>query len=82
MLAIAWGFLIYSLFIVSMNVLTTLSEEEKGVYAKLVKEESISGMRDKADKVIGAFLVFNLRSKKRDRRVERYQKNKAFITEE
>jgi hypothetical protein len=28
MLAIAWGFLIYSLFIVSMNVLTTLTSEE------------------------------------------------------
>ena len=29
MLAIAWGVLIYSFFIVSMNVLTTLTESER-----------------------------------------------------
>jgi hypothetical protein len=31
-LAIIWGVLIYSFFIVSMNVLTTLSENEREVY--------------------------------------------------
>ncbi len=30
--AIIWGTLIYSFFIVSMNVLTTLTEDEREVY--------------------------------------------------
>ena len=35
MLAIAWGFLIYSLFIISMNVLTTLTPDEQEVFDRL-----------------------------------------------
>ena len=38
-LAIIWGTLIYSFFIVSMNVLTTLTEDEKEVYDQIVRNE-------------------------------------------
>jgi hypothetical protein len=61
MLAIAWGFLIYSLFIVSMNVLTTLSEEEKVVYEQLVQTEQKIKSMPTAGKLIATFLIFQYR---------------------
>jgi len=38
-LAIIWGVLIYSFFIVSMTVLTTLSENEREVYDQIIRNE-------------------------------------------
>jgi len=39
MLAIAWGVLIYSFFIVSMNVLTSLTESERELYESIKRKE-------------------------------------------
>ncbi|TNV82288.1 hypothetical protein FGO68_gene2421 [Halteria grandinella] len=76
MLAIAWGFLIYSLFIVSMNVLTTLTQEEKVVYDTIVHQEKVDGLKQSAGTTIAKFLVFAHRHRKRLNK-EEWLKKKA-----
>ena len=59
MLAVAWGSVIYSLFIVSMHVLTTLTPEEQDVYtAVITKEDTLSLRKGHAESTVFSFLVF------------------------
>lgn len=62
MLAVAWGSVIYSLFIVSMHVLTTLSEQEQAVYNEVTVREEVRGIKA-AEATIFNFLVFARRLK-------------------
>jgi len=62
MLAVAWGSVIYSLFIVSMHVLTTLSYEEQAVYREVTVREETRGLKA-AKSTVFNFLVFARRLK-------------------
>ena len=57
MLAVAWGSIIYSLFIVSMHVLTTLSPEEKAVYRAVTVQEETRGLKE-AESIVFNYLTF------------------------
>ncbi len=57
MLAVAWGSVIYSLFIVSMHVLTTLSPEEKAVYRAVTVLEETRGLKE-AESIVFNYLIF------------------------
>lgn len=84
MLAIVWGYLVYSLFIVSMNVLTTLTEEESEVYKQLVAREQSDQTKPEAERVIFSFLVFRKKFKKKERfnRVKQSEKYEKYFTPE
>lgn len=62
MLAVAWGSVIYSLFIVSMHVLTTMSYEEQAVYREVTVREETRALKA-ADATVFNFLVFARRLK-------------------
>jgi hypothetical protein len=69
-LAIIWGTLIYSFFIVSMNVLTTLTEDEREVYDQIVRNEKQQEQYPQAESVIFNFLIYHRRAKKKQKLVK------------
>jgi hypothetical protein len=67
MLAIAWGVLIYSFFIVSMNVLTTLAESERELYESIKRSEKKEQMRGQAEEMIFRFVIGARQMRKRQK---------------
>ena len=67
MLAIAWGVLIYSFFIVSMNVLTTLAESERELYESIKRSEKKEQMRGQAEEMIHRFVIGARQMRKRQK---------------
>ena len=70
MLAIAWGVLIYSFFIVSMNVLTTLTESERELYDSIKRREQLEHMRPRAESLVFTFLMFQRRMRRKQKLME------------
>ena len=49
----------YSLFVVSMNVLITFDENEKAAFKEFKKQEGIRQLKKSAGKTIANFILFN-----------------------
>lgn len=60
-----WGFLIYSLFVVSMNNLTKFDECDFNAYKEYKKREGIKKLKKSAGKTIANFILFDHYHKKK-----------------
>eukprot|EP00347_Sterkiella_histriomuscorum_P024199 403331967 len=60
-----WGFLIYSLFVVSMNNLTKFDESDLNAFREYKKREGIKKLKRSAGKTIANFILFEHYHKKK-----------------
>lgn len=63
--ACIWGFLVYALFVVSVNMVTKFNEDEHKAYDIMVKKEKYKSMNHKAKHAIVHFILFNYFRKKK-----------------
>ncbi|CDW88362.1 UNKNOWN [Stylonychia lemnae] len=64
--ACLWGSVIYSLFILSMNVLTKQDESDESAYKQFRQEDGVKKLKKPAGKIIANFIMFNFTRRKKE----------------
>ena len=73
--ACLWGSVIYSLFILSMNLLTKQDDNDKLAYKEFKTKDGIQKIRKTAGKIIGNFIMFNYTRKKKEELISKTKTN-------
>lgn len=75
--AALWGFLIYSLFVVSMNVLTKFDESDANAFKEYKKRDGILKLKKSAAKTLANFILFDHNHRKKQNLIN-YTKTDKF----